>query len=290
MSSDSASNVEPGGAVLQKLVEFDKSLSLLFSQTKKLHERIGRSVKSMKKGVSPKELEKLIEELSGLTLTAPLPQVAALADSLRPELPKVKKSFAGSFERELKTLCEQSSIALRQHGDGLVIGPCIVTVDAVRERAEVNYAKYTFARLPMHAATVLESIDEFKKSTLDRPVDLKKTKATVDEAVRVSLARKSKPAKGSLRIELPALYREMKFIRDSGAGSKGAEDFSLPRFVIEIARLLKSDENLNAASSYSLETAVIENANNQQKSIFIPRDPLVGHGDGMFYQAIVQSL
>ena len=162
--------------------------------------------------------------------------------------------------------------------------------DAVRERAELSYAKFTFAKLPMHAANVLEAIGVFKKDTLDRPVDLKKTKAAVDEAVRVALARKSKPAKGSVRVELPALYREMKFIKDSNAAAKSSEEFSLPRFVIEIARLMKSDENLNAANSYSLETAVIENANNPQKSVFIPKDLQAGYGDGMFYQAIVQSL
>ena len=290
MTTDSTSNAESSGTVIQKLVDFEKSLSLLVSQSKKLHERVSRGLKTTRKGVSPKELEKLVEELGALTLTASLPEVSALLGVLRQELPRIKKSFAGAFERELRALCEQSATTLRQHGENLIIGPCSVSVDVVGERVDVSYAKHTFARLPMRAVNVFEAINELKKNTLDRPVDIKKTKVTVDEAVRVSLARKSKTPRGSVRVELPVLFREMKFIRDLASGSKSGEEFTIPRFVIEIARLLKSDENLNAVNSYSLETAVIENANNNQKSIFIPKDPLIGHGDGMFYQAIVQTL
>ncbi len=86
----------------------------------------------------------------------------------------------------------------RQHGDELAVGPCIVAVDAVKEKVDLSYAKFVFDRPALQAEAVLSAIIEFKKSTLDRAVDLKKTRTTLDEAVRVSLARKSKPAKGNI--------------------------------------------------------------------------------------------
>jgi hypothetical protein len=290
VSSESVSGTDPGGLATKKLNEFDKSLMLLISQSRKLHDRIGRSLNLMKKGVSPKELDKLLVELGNMQVTAQIPSVSALIQELQIELPKIKRAFASSFNSELKRLCEASSLAYRQHGDELAVGPCIVAVDAVKEKVELSYAKFVFGRPAIQAEAVLDEIIEFKKSTLDRAVDLKKTRAILDEAVRVSMARKSKPAKGSIRIELPTMFREIKFIKEQGTSSKLSEEFSLPRFVVEIATLLKSDENLNSTCSYSLETAVLENTNDPRKSVFIPKDLYSGHGDGTYYQALIQCL
>jgi hypothetical protein len=290
VSSESVSGNDSGGAATKKLMEFDKSLVLLMSQSKKLHDRIGRSLNTMKKGVSPKELDKLLVDLESLQVTAQAPNISVLIEGIQAELPKIKRAFVSSFNTELKNVCEAASMPFRQHGDELAVGPCKVAVDAVREKVDLSYAKFVFDRPALQAEAVLAAIIEFKKNTFDRPVDLKKTRTNLDEAVRVSLARKSKPAKGSIRIELPAIFRELKFIREQVAGAKTTEVFTLPRFVIEIATLLKSDENLNSTSSYSLETAVLENTSDPRKSIFIPKDVYSGQGDGTFFQALTQCL
>jgi len=94
-----------------------------------------------------------------------------------------------------------------------------------------------------------------------------------------------------LRVELPVVFREMGFIRQSVSSSSrktsaGAE-YSLSRFVIELKQFMQSDQNLHSDQQFRMEAAVIENTKNPKKSVFIPRDVSCGFGEGSYYQAIL---
>ena len=107
----------------------------------------------------------------------------------------------------------------------------------------------------------------------------------------VTLAREKKSTRlPELRAELPEVYREMTFIRQTGTkplSKQNVQDYPLARFVVEVATVIRSDENLAADRSFRLETAVIENTRNRRKSVFIPKDLRKGYGEGMYYQALI---
>src|SRR6185503_1496593 len=112
----------------------------------------------------------------------------------------------------------------------------------------------------------------------------------VEEAIRVVHARNKQTIAGDLRAELPAVYREMAFIRQSDApvpSKSNFREYPLVRFIVEIKTLIQSDFNATRTRRFKLETAVIENTKNSRKSVFIPHDLQKGFGEGTYFQAIL---
>ena len=64
--------------------------------------------------------------------------------------------------------------------------------------------------------------------------------------------------------------------------------YERPHFVVELAILIKSDENIDGklGKEFRLEPAVIENSKNDSKSVFVPDKLDKGSGEGKYYQAI----
>ena len=72
------------------------------------------------------------------------------------------------------------------------------------------------------------------------------------------------------------------------AGAQGGRcEYTVARFAVEVASLVRAEANLSSDKPFRLETAVIENTGNPRKSVFIPKDLTKGYGEGMYYQAIV---
>ena len=115
--------------------------------------------------------------------------------------------------------------------------------------------------------------------------------ADFEEAIRVSLARKGRPTSGvELRAELPAVYREMIFLRQGSKrviNKSSFKDYSLLKLTTELVALVRADENIAGDRAFRLEAAVIENAGNPKKALFVPKNLAEGFGEGMYHQAIV---
>lgn len=107
--------------------------------------------------------------------------------------------------------------------------------------------------------------------------------------MRVSLSRRNASLVGEIRAELPAVYRELFFIRhgDELLAGQHPEPYPLARFVVEVKTLVQSDFNSSRSRRFRLETAVIENTRNPKKSVFIPNDVNKGFGEGTYFQAII---
>jgi len=204
--------------------------------------------------------------------------------------------LAGTEERSLisdiRSAAEAASLTVGKSGDDLTLGPFLLRLLPRQDIAKLEFAKVEVASdLVLDPTAIVTSAQDLSTELLTPPKesDLVDVAEEIEEAIRVTIARKRTPSfVGDFRGELPAVYREMCWIR-SGArkGREKGDLYPLPRFVVEVKSLVSSKFNLERTRRFKLETAVIENTGNPRKSIFFPINLQQGWGEGTFFQAIV---
>ena len=264
-------------------VDFFKSLQRRLSKTKRA---------LTKKPAVAAEVSKLIDDLQEMrddpekASAARLPQ---LIEALRSSLHALEVGRRQDFPSELQQACRSASLDFVPLPDGFGIGPFRVTVNWDKETASFEFAKTVVLKnVAANPIGIAENAAALKTQLLDAPVDFKKFRAELLEAMRVALARQGKPIDvDRLRADLPSVFQEMVLIRETRRKRKSDPEYTVARFVVELKQLIQSDENLNAQKQFRPETAVIERTKNPKKSLFVPRDLNRGYGEGTYFQAIV---
>jgi hypothetical protein len=174
----------------------------------------------------------------------------------------------------------------------MTIGPFQIGVDWKKGSASVQFAKIEVEKgLPLAPTDLLSRIDELTKRLLVPPsaTSLPALAKEFEEAIRVCLTRRGGSLLAELRAELPAVWRELRFIRqdDARPGVKHSDPYPIAKFIVEVKTLVQSDFNMSRPRRFRLETAVIENTKNPKKSVFIPNDLNKGFGEGTYFQAII---
>ena len=262
----------------------------------KLKARLDRTKKALKAKPSiTAQIHLLITDLQAVK-SAPEPtSTSQMSDSLEGLLRAFQRKLQDSFPSNLRQACEGARLDFKAMTDGFGVGPFVVVTDVTKETAGIQYAKVAVVQdVPMNVHAIVTQATALKASLIDAAVDLPRFRKDIHEAIRVAVARRETRAPvAELRVELPAAFREMSFIRNtSGSNSSkrtGAEEYSLARFIIELKQFIQSDDNLKSPQQCRLEPAVIENTKNPKKSIFVPRDVACGFGEGTYYQAIIMQ-
>lgn len=217
-----------------------------------------------------------------------LPNANGFADALR----SIESDYRALFHSEFgKDLCEQATgakLAFKPHDDFFTVGPFDVVPNLNKESVSLRYAKAVLLNdIPLDSKEVVNAIIGVSKELLEAKHDVRKLAADFEVAVRVCVARAGLVKHGALRAELPQLLEEMEVIRGRSKGI-GKLAYGRPRFVVELATLVKSNENIEGklGKEFRLETAVIDNSRNDSKSVFVPDRLHSGSGEGKYYQAI----
>lgn len=213
--------------------------------------------------------------------------VHTLAGKLQGHLRELKDRLRDAFGPSLRRECETRQLSFKQFQDGFGVGPFKVVVNKNNDVATVQYAKIDLAKgVPLDPLSIVEGVVELNAVLLATPTNLAEFARQLEEAMRVSNARLRRSS-SELRVDLPLVYREMVFIRQSIASENARpHPYILPRFIIELKTLVQSEQNLNGVRQFRVEPAVLENANNPKKSVFIPNDLNCGYGEGTHCQAI----
>jgi hypothetical protein len=258
----------------------------------KLKDRLVRSEKALaSKDIIANEVASLVSDLRSVTPPA-LPSTSDLASRLEQELKRLQQQIAASFANELHSKCKATGMEFVPLPDGYGVGPFLVLADFSKGAASFHYGKVGLAlEIPANPEAIVDQAAALKASLIEQPVDLARFGSELQEAMRVVLARQNKSLKGEIRAELPLVFHEMQVIRQHLRTKKSEKgEYSIPRFVVELKRLIQSDQNTRSASPVRLETAVIENTKNAKKSIFIPKDLNRGFGEGTYFQAVLQTM
>lgn len=278
--------------VLSDLQAAKDALALKRKSLDKTANCLANGWKRLSKGRKPlTALRELIANIQEIGADPSGPDLKALADSLSRHLERITDQAKRRFQSDLRAAAAEAGLDVGQVAHSLTVGPFALLVESTSESASLEYAKVPAAvGLALSPRDLVASIVGLKGTLLEKPSDLAGLSGEVQEAIRVTLARQGRPTTSAdLRAELPAVFREMAYIRQSKRprGSKSSQEFTLPRFIVEIASLVKSDQNVSSPQSFRLETAVIENTGNPRKSVFIPNDLSRGYGEGTYFQAIV---
>jgi hypothetical protein len=258
---------------------------------RKLKTRLSLAKKGLvtKPGVA-RQVSGLIESLQKLPKEPQTPSVADLIQHLEDRLQVLRQALGVRLAEDLRHACEAAGMNFKPLSRGdFGVGPFRVTANSAKEVASLGYAKVAVETVPLAPASIVDVATNLKASLIDEPVDIAKVASQLEQAIRVALARQGKKSISEMRAELPAVFREMAFIKqlEPSTRRRTAVDYALPRFVVEIKSVLQSDQNLNADRQLRLETATLENANNPRRSIFVPNDLACGYGEGTFYQALL---
>ncbi|MBM4092902.1 MAG: hypothetical protein FJ276_26365 [Planctomycetes bacterium] len=271
----------------------DEQLSVQAQQIGKVKRALRVAVQQLRTNApSSKILQKLIAGLQHCPKMSPDASVAALSSHLRMLLASLTAGIGQGFRNELLEKARQCDVPCSAKPDLLTLGPFELIYDGKSETIELHYAKVPArTALPVDVDKVLAAANQLALELLDTPIDLPHFAAELEEAILISLVRKRASTRAAeLRAELPAVHRELTFIRQGSkkaVSKEGFRDYPMARFVVEIARFIRSDDNIKADRSFRLETAVIENAGNRRQSVFIPKELVTGFGEGMYYQAVV---
>lgn len=289
MESDSPNH--PLAAVLQEIEVVEGELGAHLASTKKLKDRLAKARQEMAKGRPVARLASLVAELRAADQGVGGPDVRRIAETLERHVPALSASYGGSFGSNLRRVAESQRIPFRQIADGFGVGPFALIVDAAKEAAALHYAKVPVAKdLPLDPELIVTQVRELAERLLQEP-SLPALRSQVEEAMRVAVARQQKKpgtaGRHELRVELPAAYREMCFIRQTPGKDAAKAEYSISRFVVELKTLVQSDDNTRGDRRFRLETAVLENTKDPRKSVFFPNDLAVGFGEGTYYQAIL---
>ena len=274
---------------LEKIEQFDTCLSAFAAYWKKARSRVARFKKVFGAHPSTKELAKVINDLNAFSALPSAPNLPGFIDELKKWLVEMRHALGDRIGERLQKACVAGNLAFKPVADGFGIGPFLLTLDPAKEAASLSYARVIVAKdIPIDPSICVAQAKSLKAAILDEPSNLEELRPTFEEAMRVALARKNKPTRGDLRVELPQVFREMELIRQSKKSlrSTKAHGYSLPNFVVEISRLLRSKENLESKNPFRPETAVLENTKDNRRSIFIPHDLSCGFGEGTYFQAV----
>lgn len=262
----------------------------------KLKARLDKTKKALKAKPSvTAQIHQLITDLQAAKPAPEPPSNSQMMDSLDGLLRAYQRKHQEDFPSNLRQACEGARLDFKAMTDGFGVGPFMVVTDYTKETAGIQYAKVALIQdVPLDVQAIVTQANALEASLIDAPVDLPRFRKEINEAIRVAVARReSRTPVANLRVELPASFREMCFIRNTigsnSAKKTGADDYSLARFIIELKQFIQSDENMKSSQQCRLEPAVIENTKNPKKSIFVPRDVACGFGEGTYYQAIIMQ-
>lgn len=240
------------------------------------------------------EVSKLISALAALGKGPAFPVIPELSRSLDEEMHLLQRRQRDSFGQDLRATCHEAALDFVALPDAFGVGPFRLAIDHQAGSATLEYAKIPVAtNVPLHPRAITEAAAELRESLILAPINPTKLRSELQEAMRVAAARRDggTASRADLRTELPAAYREMALIRQNWKPTTkrtiSSITYPLQRFVVEVKRLIQSEENLGAPHKLALEPAVIEHTKNPKKSVFIPRDVERGYGEGTYYQAIV---
>ena len=259
----------------------------------KLKDRLTRAEKNLgEKSAILSVVSALLSDLQAARALPEQPAVSQLIQSLEQQLQKARQHFTESFPADLRQECEAAHLHFANLQNGFGVGPFFVAPNFPKEIASFHYAKVDMGvDVPLTAKSVVQHATTLKAALIDLPADLAKFGDDLYEAMRVAAARQNKPSKTELRVELPLIFHEMLLNRQfpaAGTRQKPARnEYSLPRFVIELKQFVQSEQNTRSSRPFRPEPAVIENAKNPKKSIFIPHDLARGFGEGTYFQAVV---
>lgn len=292
--SDAPENVTIEQRVAAALKDAEDTLAARVNSLNKTKRLLATARKKVTgKGWHAKTLRKLSSDLRGQPLEPSGPDLVALTDQVSSQLKQLEAQFEKSFRNQLQAKAVELGMQVGRAADDLTIGPFVLSIDLGKETATLDYAKATVeAGLALDAEIIVRTAHRLFEDICTTARDAKKLAAEFGEAIRVCMARQRKRTnQPELRAELPAVYREMAFIRqgvNKTPTKKTFKDFPLACFVVEVATLIQSDFNAKADRHFRLEPAVIENAGNPKKSVFFPKDLSQGYGEGTYYQAIVE--
>lgn len=284
-------NINPDAAAfLKRIEEVENQANEQAAFLKKLKARLTRTKKALATKPVAAQASVLIADLAAFRSFPPAPSVERLQHSLQDELAELQRRIKDSFPGDLRKACEAAGFSFTALPDGFGVGAFFVTVNSAKETAAFQFAKIDMgAAVPLNTTAIVEQAASLKKSLLDEPIDPARFATDLNEAMRVALARQGKVPSTEWRVELPAVFRELTFIRmeQSKRRKPSQAEYSPCRFVIELKEFIQSTGNMRADEQYRLETAVLENTKNSKKSMFIPRDVSRSFGEGTYYQAIL---
>ena len=278
---------------MREIEQAEKAVTDLIKSLQKVRDRLGRARKQVESGKQMVlALESLADDLRALPPEPTLPNMRELADRASEEARKHTEHGERSLLQEIRGLAESAGLAVGRIGDAMTVGPFQIEVDWKKGLASAQFAKFEVEKsLPLAPKDLVARIGELSKRLLVLPSasSLTALAKEVEEAVRVCVTRRGGSTVGELRAELPAVYRELRFIRqdDERSGGKRSESYLVARFIVEIKTLVQSEFNASRQRRFRLETAVIENTKNPKKSVFVPSDLNKGYGEGTYFQAII---
>jgi hypothetical protein len=278
---------------MQEIEHVEKVLTERIKELKKVRDRLTRARKQAESGKQVAAgLSSLATELRGVQLGGALPDFGALATQVADEARKRSEQGERTFVEELKAACEVAGVAIGRAGDALTVGPFALQVDWAKGAARIEFGKVEVeSGLSLVAKKLVARVKELSGTLLSPPGSgaLAGLAKDFEEGVRVSVARRGGSLVGELRAELPALYREVVWMRQGEGHRTGARvgQYPMARFVVELKTLVQSDFNTSRSRRFRLETAVIENTRNPKKSVFVPNDLTKGFGEGMYFQAMI---
>lgn len=281
---------------LEAIEKSQSQIADTFGYLSKIKARLDKTKKALKARPSiTAQIQVLITDLQAAKSPAELPSALQIAESLDVLLRAFQRKLQDGFPSDLRQACESARLDFKAMTDSFGVGPFVVITDVAKETAVIQYAKVAVVQdVPLDVQTIVSQAAALKESLIDTPVDLSRFRKDIHEAIRVAVARReTRTPVAELRVELPASFREMCFIRNtigSNSAKRGVVDeYSLARFIIELKQFIQSDDNLKSSQQCRLEPAVIENTKNPKKSIFVPRDVTCGFGEGTYYQALVMQ-
>jgi hypothetical protein len=222
---------------------------------------------------------------------AGIAEVDRCISSLRELLKQLQAEDKARVEGELRIACQDTGKTLRPLPTGFAIGPFAVAIDNQRFVADLMYAKTSVVKgLPLNGAAIVQQVDKRIEELFGEIPQAEDLAAQLGQAIKVAAVRQDgRLPEGSIRADLPRVYNEMILIRQGchpSPSAKAGQAYSLARFVVELVSLIRSELN-ERSQTFRLETAVLENTRNARKAIFVPNDPMIGYGEGTYYQALI---
>lgn len=285
MSSPKTSAVEQ--EFRNKIKAFEADFAKFASDVAKLSKAL-KDAKNSKSTWPIKSLTQIDRAVKAYNQYAETPNVNSFANALRSIESECRALFHTEFGKDLSEQAAGANLGFKPHDNFYTVGPFDVVPNLNKEAVSLRYAKVVVLDdIPLDSKEVVNAIVGVSKELLEATHDVRKLAADFEVAVRVCIARGGLVKHGTLRAELPQLLEEMVVIRGrSKSGGKLA--YGRPRFVVELATLVKSNENIEGklGKEFRLETAVIDNSRNDAKSVFVPDRLQSGSGEGKYYQAI----
>jgi hypothetical protein len=290
------------GEISSGLAALDTLLQPRLTQLKKLQGLLAGARKKIDDAdCSCPDLKKLVADLRKLKEAGPLAadelQFETRAESFCSEvlasIPAIADVTTKAFWPALAEEARKAGLRSGRLGDKEFLDVFEVTADAAKNVVSLMYAKHAAASgVPMQPAAVVKQATKLGEEIRSwvgsaRPEELGKQ---FDEAMSVSLARSGKPVNvDQKRVALPALFREMQFVVQDRAKlltKETVQEYTMPRFVVDLRNLVTSEWNAAASRRFELEPAVIENSGNTSKAVFIPDAADAGYGEGKWWQAL----